>query len=454
MEIKIWSYKINMSDFRIEESDTVEYKEIVNDSLIKEVVSFLNYKKGGHIYIGINNEGKTTGVLNPDQTQLKIINMIKDNISPSCLGLFDVVLEKSEDKSIIHIIVSSGQEKPYYIKQLGMSSRGCFIRVGSSAQPMTQNMIDDLYSKRTRNSLSKIPSPHQDLTFTQLKIYYEGQHKTLNDNFAKNLDLLTEDGKYNYTAYLLSDTNSVSIKVAKYLGKDKYDLIENQEYGYCSLIKATNAVLDKFDIENITRTKITSRNRLEKNLVDRIALREAIINAIVHNDYSSEVPPLFEIYSDRFVITSYGGLIDGLSKEEFFNCVSKPRNRELMRVFRDLELVEQLGSGMTRILRTNDTSIFNFMEHFMQVTFYFTKGFEEKEPNNETTESREESRDKSRDKIIELIKNNPKITTKEMAESLGLTIKAIEKQIKILKDNKTIERVGSKKDGYWNVVVE
>jgi len=119
-----------------------------------------------------------------------------------------------------------------------------------------------------------------------------------------------------------------------------------------------------------------------------------------------------------------------------------------MRVFRDLELVEQLGSGMTRILRTNDTSIFNFMEHFMQVTFYFSKGFEEKEPNNETTKSREESRDK----IIELIKNNPKITTKEMAESLNLTVKAIEKQIKILKDNKTIERVGSKKDGYWNVV--
>ena len=69
-----------MSDFRIEESDTVEYKEIVNDTLIKEVVSFLNYKKGGHIYIGINNEGKIIGILNPDQTQLKIINMIKDNI--------------------------------------------------------------------------------------------------------------------------------------------------------------------------------------------------------------------------------------------------------------------------------------------------------------------------------------------------------------------------------------
>ncbi len=80
----------------------------------------------------------------------------------------------------------------------------------------------------------------------------------------------------------------------------------------------------------------------------------------------------------NFVITSYYGLIDGLCKEEFFNCVSKTRNRELMRVFINLELVEQLGSDMTRILRTNDTSIFNFMEHFMQVTFCFTKSFEKK----------------------------------------------------------------------------
>lgn len=93
--------------------------------------------------------------------------------------------------------------------------------------------------------------------------------------------MLTPDGKYNYIAYLLADENGVSIKVAKYAGTDKVDLIENEEYGYCSLIKATKNVLDKMKIENITLAKVTSTTRIEKNLIDPVALREAVINAIV-----------------------------------------------------------------------------------------------------------------------------------------------------------------------------
>lgn len=98
--------------------------------------------------------------------------------------------------------------------------------------------------------------------------------------------MLTEEGKYNYVAYLLANINSTSIKVAKYNGNDRYELIENNEYGYCSIRKATKRVPDKLEIENRTLAKITSKEREEKNLVDKIALREVVINAIVHNDYS------------------------------------------------------------------------------------------------------------------------------------------------------------------------
>ena len=139
---------------------------------------------------------------------------------------------------------------------------------------------------------------------------------------------------------------------------DKVDLIENEEYGYCSLIKATKNVLDKLKIENITLTKVTSTTRIEKNLVDPVALREAVINAIVHNDFTREIPPVFEIFSDRITITSYGGLIPGQSVDDFFSCSSMPRNRELMRVFKDVGLVEQLGSGMSRILKAYHKDIF------------------------------------------------------------------------------------------------
>ena len=108
-----------------------------------------------------------------------------------------------------------------------MSPKGCHIRVGNSRQEMSQNMIDDLYSSRVRNSLNRIVSPRQDLTFAQLKIYYEENGLTLNENFAKTLELLTADGKYNYNAYLLAVNNFFSLKVAKYAGNNKVDLMEN-----------------------------------------------------------------------------------------------------------------------------------------------------------------------------------------------------------------------------------
>jgi len=359
------------------ENDKVELKAILNEKLEKEVVSFLNSKTGGDIYIGINDKGIVLGIENADKTQLAITDRIKNNIQPTTLGLFDVFDEEIEGKTVIHIVVSSGTEKPYYIKSLGMSPAGCFMRVGPGVKQMDIAMIDRLYASRTRNSLRNIVSPrYANHSFAQLKIYYEERGFKLNESFLQNLDLYTSDGKLNYVAYLLADVNSVSMKVAKYSGKDKRDLIENEEYGFCSLVKATERVLDKLEIENKTFTKITgAAQRLERRMIDKIALREAFINAVVHNDYTREVPPVVEIYADRLVITSYGGLIEGLSVNEFFGGRSMPRNRELMRVFRDLELVEQLGSGMNRILHAYKADIFHLSENFIEIVFPFEEDY-------------------------------------------------------------------------------
>ena len=363
-----------MSENILRESNITELKASLNEKLEREVVAFLNYREGGDIYIGVNDDGSPADLADVDGTMLAIGDRIRNNVQPSALGLYDVVREKYRGKTIVHVIVSSGPEKPYYIRRHGMSESGCYIRIGTASQPMNQAMIDDMYARRTHNSLRKITSPRQNLSFEQLQIYYQSKGLTLNDRFAENLDLLTEDGKYNYAAYLLADSNGTSIKMAKYAGKDKVDLVENEEYGYCSLIKATKSVLDRLDIENRTFAKITSKEREEKRLVDPIALREAVINAIVHNDYSREVPPVFEIYSDRIEITSYGGLPAGLSQDDFFGCRSMSRNRELMRVFKDIGLVEQLGSGMSRILKAYDRSVFRISDNFLTVSFRFPQG--------------------------------------------------------------------------------
>ncbi|WP_394265243.1 Fic family protein [Bergeyella zoohelcum] len=349
------------------ESKHIEYKQKITPELEKEVVAFLNSNEGGVIYIGIDKTGKIVGVENPDEGQLLLKDRFKHNILPSCMGLFDIVLEKKEDKNVLKIIVAGGYEKPYYVKKYGLSEKGVFIRVGSSAEPMPTRQIEQLFSKRTRNSIGRIKSPKQDLRFQQLQIYYQSTGKLLNEQFAKNLELLTEDNQYNYVAYLLNDVNGISVKVAKYSGENQVDLIENEEYGYESLIKATKQVLDKLNLENKTITKITSKERQEKRLWDSIALREAVINAFVHNDYTREIAPKFEIFRDRLVITSYGGLPEGLSQEEFFTGFSVPRNKELMRIYKDLELVEQLGSGIPRILQVYTKEQFKFSENFLQI---------------------------------------------------------------------------------------
>ena len=335
----------------LQETNRIEFKRTLTDNIEKEVISFLNYREGRNVYIGIADDGTPVGVQDVDSLQLIIKDKLKNNICPSCLGLFDVLQERYQGKDIVRINIASGSEKPYYLKRKGMSEKGCFIRIGTASEPMPGRMIEDYFAKRTRNSLGKIKANRQDLTFEQLKIYYNERGLTLTNKFANNLELITEDGKYNYVAYLLADNNGNSIKVAKYAGTDRVDLIESNEYGYCSLVKATKNVLDKLNIENSIATKITPRERKNTPLWDSIAIREAVINAIIHNDYTNEIPPKFEIFSDRLEITSAGGLIVGFDEDEFFEGYSVPRNKELMRVYKDLDMVEYLGSGVPRILQ-------------------------------------------------------------------------------------------------------
>ncbi|MEQ6121646.1 RNA-binding domain-containing protein [Reichenbachiella sp. MALMAid0571] len=323
------------------ESNRIEYKQKLTDDLEKEVVAFLNYHEGGVIYLGIDKFGKVVGITESDPVQLLIKDRLKNNILPSCMGLFDISIEIRDEIEVIKIIVASGPEKPYYVKKYGMSEKGAFIRTGSACEPMPVKMIETLFAKRTRHSIGKVRSPRQDLVFEQLHIYYDAAGKRLNEQFAPNLELRNEDGDYNYVAYLMADINRISVKTAKYKGLDRVDLIENNEYGHASLIKATKQVLEKVELENRTLTRIISREREETRLWNPVALREAIINAFVHNDYTREIAPKFEFFADRLEITSYGGLPQGLSRQEFFEGFSVPRNKEIMRIFRDLDLVSQ-----------------------------------------------------------------------------------------------------------------
>lgn len=352
------------------EDERYEFKEKLNDKLEKEVVSFLN-GKGGYIYLGVSDKGEIVGLEdNLDDLQLAIKDRIKNNIAPSTLGLFDISVLSYEDKKYLKITIAMGSQIPYYIKKKGMTSEGCFLRVGSSCETLTDNQIESMYESRVKKSLLNIESPEQDLAFSQLKIYYEEKKFPINENFFSQLNLYTKDGKFNYLAYLLSDYNTMSIKFATYSGEDVFDLIECEEYGYCSLIKALKMVLGKFELINKTYTRINSEERRVVKKFDMEAVKEAVINAFVHNLWERENPPKFELFSDHISITSTGGLARGVSKEDFLKGCSSPTHPELMRIFKDLELVEQLGTGVLRILKTYNQDCFEFLPNFIRVNFY------------------------------------------------------------------------------------
>ena len=424
-----------------------EFKIKLTDKFGEEVISFLN-TNGGNIYIGVNDKGDIIGINgNIDLLQRTIKDRIKDNIMPSTLGLYDVIVLEKDNKKYIKVIIAKGSERPYYLKGMGMTPDSCFIRVGSSIQSMPKEMINNEFSKRTRNSLKNIVSPKQDLTFSQLKIYYEEKGFSINNNFLKQLDLYTDYGKYNYNAYLLADNNSISIRFGKYDGINSVNLIENEDFGNCCIIKATKNILNKLEIENKTFTKIEYPERKEIKMYDYIAVREAVVNAIVHNDWSNEYSPKFEIFSDRLVISSNGGIQDNTTKEEFLEGFSLPKNKELMKVFNDLDLVEQMGTGIIRILQSYNKDSFEFFPNFIRVTFPFN----ENKFKTNTKEIKNNNLTEIQNSIIGLMIDSPTITQETLARLLDVNIRTIQRNIKTLIDVGLMERIGATKKGEWIV---
>ena len=432
-----------------------EFKIKLPDDLEETVISFLNSKDGGNIYIGVADNGKVLGLKNNlDLLQRKIKDLIVSNIEPSVLGLFDIEILEKDNKKYIHITVARGTERPYHIKGMGMTPDSCFIRVGSSNEKMTTTLINKMFRSRTKASLKNIVSPIQDLTFRQLKMYYMEKGFDVGENFEKQLEFYTNDNKFNYIAYLLADNNRISIKVAKYVGDDVDEIEEYYEFGDCSLITATYRVLEKFKIENKVFAKITYPERIQKSMYDYNAVREAIINAIVHNDWSNEYPPKFEFFSDRLEISSFGGIQDEFTEEEFLKGYSAPKNPELMRIFKDLELVEHLGTGIRKILKKYDKSIYQFYPHFIIVSIKYNENDFEYNIQNQKVkfDYSEFNLSKMEESIIKLILDRPNITQAEMAAFLNLTPRMVRYHLSKLVNNGYIQRVGAKKNGKWIVI--
>lgn len=175
----------------------------------------------------------------------------------------------------------------------------------------------------------------------------------------------------------------------------------------------------------------------------------------MHNDFTNEVPPKFEIFPDRIEITSSGGLPEGLNQDEFFEGYSVPRNKELMRVFKDLGMVEQLGSGVPRILESYGKECFFFSDHFLRMSFPIYHGYIGGQEGGQTggqDGGQAEILTGRQKEVLELIKADPGISRKQLSQKLGINQSAVQKHIDALKKKGVIHRE-SETTGYWIIKV-
>ena len=355
------------------ENEVVELKQKLNDHFEKKVVAFLN-THNGIIYIGINDNGKICGVDKLDEVIKKIADIITFNIQPNALDLIKVNTLYEDGKHIIEVKVNKGSEL-YYINKYGRSSKGCYIRIGTTCRSMSEEQIQNKYNLAylSKRDISQIESYRTTFSFKQLKIYYGEKKLHINDEtFENNLSLKTKDGKYNLLAELLSDENRISIKIARFQGKDKSVLLEKSEYGYQCILVAIDRMINRLEAENYTMSIIQGKRRLDRRLLNMDSVREVFINAIAHNDWT-KVEPAVYIFEDRIEIISYGGLPYNQTEEMFFKGISSPRNKSLMRILSDLDYVEQTGHGIPDVVKMYGKEVFEITENYINVILPFNK---------------------------------------------------------------------------------
>lgn len=241
----------------------------------------------------------------------------------------------------------------------------------------------------------------------------------------------------------MADDNDVSIKVVRFAGTNKSELVEKSEYGYIGLLMAIDKVIARLDVINITKSVLDgSAMRKDKRLLDARCLREAFLNAIAHNDWSSKVSPAVYVFDDRIEIISTGGLPEGLSLEEFYEGCSKPRCPELMRILRDLEYVEQSGFGINKITEVYGRDVFRITDNFITVILPYDSDV--MKTTTKTTSDIE-------NRILSIIRENPKITVKSISRMVEITEDGIRYHIKKLKKQGLLEYIGASRSGHWEI---
>ena len=327
------------------ETENIEFKLQFTDELYKEVIAYAN-TDGGVIYIGIDNNGNAVGIDNVDENYTRITNGIRDAIMPDVTMFVKYTIQENR---VVRITVGEGSYKPYYLKAKGLKPNGVFVRQGTSSVSASPEQIRAMIKESDGDTFESMRSMEQELTFKSVKEAFKRYNIEFSKTKYRALGITTQaDELYSNLALIISDQCAHTTKVAVFADEENTKFRDSKEFGG-SIFEQLDNTYAYLTLCNKTVATFKGLERIEKVDYPEEALREALLNALVHRDYSFSGSIIINVNDKEMEFISIGGLLPGLSPDDIRSGISQPRNKNLADIFHRLHLIESYGTGIRKI---------------------------------------------------------------------------------------------------------
>lgn len=416
------------------ETENTEFKLQFTDELYKEVIAFAN-TCGGVIYIGIDNDGNAVGIDNVDENYTRITNGIRDAIMPDVTMFVKYTIQ--EDR-VVRITVGEGSYKPYYLKAKGLKPSGVFVRQGTSSVSASPEQIRAMIKESDGDTFESVRSMEQELTFKSAAEAFKRYNVEFSKTKYRALGITAQaDELYSNLALIISDQCKHTTKVAVFADEENTKFRDSKEFGG-SIFQQLDNTYAYLTLCNKTVATFQGLERIEKVDYPKEALREALLNALVHRDYSFSGSIIINVNDKEMEFISIGGLLPGLSPDDIRSGISQPRNKNLADIFHRLHLIESYGTGIRRIYNLYASC---FEKPRIEVT---PNTFKIVLPNMNRMSANESKTvvTAQMQKILDYIEKNGQITELEIQELLGLKKTRAFMLAKQMRDEELVRVIG------------
>lgn len=231
----------------------------------------------------MQDDGTVVGLDDPDSVALQISNMVRDAIKPDLTMFLHYETLEEDGKKVVAVSIQRGTERPYYIAKKGLRPEGVYVRQGYSSVPATDSAIRQMIKETDGDHFEAMRSLNQELTFEAAQKEFELRDIEFGSQQMQILKMIDKEGIYSNLGLLLSDQCVHTIKVAVFQGKDQEVFKDRREFSG-SLLQQMNEVYEFIDFRNQTHAMINGLLRTDIRDYPEVAVREALLNLIVHRD--------------------------------------------------------------------------------------------------------------------------------------------------------------------------